>query len=273
MTKSLCRLILFLLILLLIACNRESPYAPAKKSVTPAVQKKELLIYCGITMIKPMSEIAAIIEKKENCTITITKGGSGNLLKSLLHNQIGDLYLPGSDKYYLVLAEEYPDLVKDKVKVGENKAVIMLQKGNPKHIPPTLDSLTNPEYAVVIGNPDSGSIGKESGKILRRKGIYQDVVKNAMYLTTDSKDLVKAIKRREADIVINWFAASTWDDNPKFIDVVEIDPQYAEVSQLVLGLLKFSPNPELARKFMQFAASAEGQGIFRKHGLLFNSGI
>ncbi len=62
-------------------------------------QKKELLIYCGITMIKPMTEIKSIIETQENCKITITKGGSGNLLKALKLSGIGDLYLPGSDSY------------------------------------------------------------------------------------------------------------------------------------------------------------------------------
>ncbi|MGD9212194.1 MAG: substrate-binding domain-containing protein, partial [Desulfobacteraceae bacterium] len=58
--------------------------------------EKELLVYCGITMIKPISEIAGKIEQQHSCKITITKGGSGNLLQSIKVNQVGDLYLPGS---------------------------------------------------------------------------------------------------------------------------------------------------------------------------------
>ncbi len=268
MKRSIILLTAALVALLPVACNREQPAVDAQGSAAGG-QPRELLIYCGITMIKPMSEIAAIIERTENCKVKITKGGSGNLLKSILHNRTGDLYLPGSDKYYRIIAEKHPGLVGETVKVGENKAVIMLQKGNPKHIPPLLESLSDPEYAVVIGNPDSGSIGKETGKILRQKGIYHDVMENAMYLTTDSKDLVKALKQKEADIVINWFAAATWDDNPEYIDVVEIDPQYAEAKQLILGLLKTSAEPELARRFMRLAASDTGRKIFRRHGLSF----
>ncbi|MEA3543592.1 MAG: substrate-binding domain-containing protein [Thermodesulfobacteriota bacterium] len=250
------------------ACSEQPQTAQPNHSVSAA--KSELLIYCGITMIKPMSEIAALLEQQEDCTVRITKGGSGNLMKSILHNQVGDLYLPGSDKYFAIIEEKSPGLVTNTVAVGENRAAIMVQKGNPKKIPPVLSSLADPAYAVVIGNPDSGSIGKETGKILKKKGIYAAVMKNAMYLTTDSKDLVKAIIRKEADIVINWFAASTWGSNPTHIDIIEIDRQYAQPKKLLLGLLKFSKQQELAGKFMQLASSETGQQIFKKHGLWFD---
>ena len=39
-----------------------------------ASNKSKLPFYCGITMVKPMKEIAKIIEKKDNCIIKITQG-------------------------------------------------------------------------------------------------------------------------------------------------------------------------------------------------------
>lgn len=140
------------------------------KTKEEAASEKEILIYCGITMIKPMSEIAAIVEKQENCKIKITKGGSGNLLKSILYNKTGDLYLPGSEKYFNIIETEHKGLVTEKVMVGHNIAVIMVQKGNPKGITADLSNLADNNYGVVIGNPDSGSIGKETKKILQSRG-------------------------------------------------------------------------------------------------------
>lgn len=247
-----------ILILLLSSCSEK------KKEI-----KKELLIYCGITMIKPMTEIANIIEKQENCKIIITKGGSGNLLKSLVYNKVGDLYLPGSDRYHKIIEDKYKGLVTGTVFVGHNKAAIMVQKNNPKKISRDLENFIKKEYAVVICNPESGSIGKETKKILQNKGIYNEVLKNAMYLTTDSKDLVKALKTKEADLVINWYAVSTWKENKNFIDVIEINENFAKNKKLVLGLLKFSKHPEIAKKFMDYAASEKGKVIFKKHGLYF----
>ncbi len=227
--------------------------------------KRELLIYCGITMIKPMAELAKIIEREYGCTILITKGGSGNLLKSIRANKLGDLYLPGSDSYINTCIKE--GLVTSAMHVGYNKATMMTRKGNPRNIPATLDSMLNPEYYVVIGNPESGSIGRETKKVLDRKGIYDQVVRNAKLLTTDSKDLVRVLKENEADLVINWYATSTWQENSDFVTVIPINEEYARKNRLILGLLKYSKYPEIAKAFMELAAQDKGRAIFSKYGL------
>lgn len=227
--------------------------------------KKELLIYCGITMIKPMAEIAEIIEKKYDCRIIITKGGSGNLLKALKVSKVGDLYLPGSDSYIKTCVKE--GLVGDVVHVGYNKAAMMTRKGNPQNIPADLKSLTDPEYYVVIGNPDSGSIGRETKKILTGAGLFDQVVENARQFTTDSKDLVRVLKDNKADLVVNWYATSTWPENRDAVTVLPIDEKYARKKKLVLGLLSFSRHPDIARAFMSFASREEGRKIFNKYGL------
>ncbi len=229
--------------------------------------KPQLLIYCGITMIKPMTEIKEIIEAQENCNIVITKGGSGNLLNSILHNQVGDLYLPGSDNYYKILFENYPGIVTDTVFVGYNKAAMMVQKGNPKNIGNDLTNLSNKKYAVVIGNPESGSIGKETRKILEKRGIFTEVEANALKLTTDSKDLINVLRDNEADLVINWYATATWLENKNFVDILSIDEKYASKKRLVLGVLKYSKNPEIAKAFITLAASERGKTKFGKYGL------
>jgi molybdate transport system substrate-binding protein len=231
----------------------------------PSSPHKELLIYCGITMIQPMSEIAASLEKQENVKISIIKGGSGNLLRSIKFNQLGDLYLPGSESYLLQAKQE--DLIEKSVHVGYNKAAIMVQKGNPKKIAADLTALLNPNYYVVIGNPDTGSIGKETKKILSAAGIFSGVMRNARELTTDSKRLVEVLKKSEADLVINWYATAIWPENSEQIDTLPITDKYAAKKRLVLGLLKTSKHPKIAEKFMTYARSAKGRAIFERYGL------
>jgi molybdate transport system substrate-binding protein len=228
-------------------------------------KRKELLIYCGITMIRPMSEIARVIEAQHDCRIIITKGGSGELLDSIRTNGVGDLYLPGSDSYIKTCLEE--GLVTETVHVGFNKAAMMVQKGNPKAVPADLSVLADPQYYVVIGNPDSGSIGRETARLLEKRGILDPVMDNARRLTTDSKDLVQVLKTGEADVVVNWYATSTWPENEPYVDVLPIDEQYASKKKLVLGLLSSAQYPEIAKAFMAYAASEQGHAIFRKHGL------
>ncbi len=250
-------ILLFLLTILSIlaaSCSSDQPET-----------KKELLIYSGITMIHPMSEIADIIEEQENCEIIITKGGSGNLLDSIRVNQVGDLYLPGSDSYIETAVEE--GLVSEHVPVGYNQIAIMVQEGNPKEITSDLMNFTNTDYYIVLGNPDSGSVGKETKRTLEAKGIYEEVINNTRRLTTDSKDLTAVLINGEADLVINWYATATWPENAPYIDAIPIDEEYAKIKQLRLGLLTTSKHPDIARKFMDYATSPEGQALFAKYGL------
>lgn len=227
--------------------------------------KRELLVYCGITMIQPVAQIAAVIEQREGVKISILKGGSGDLLNSIRFNRIGDLYLPGSESYIQQAKSE--GLISRTVHVGYNRAAMMVRKGNPKSIPPSLDALKNPNIYVVIGNPNSGSIGKETKKILTAANMFNEVVNNAKEMTTDSKRLISVLKKGEADLVINWYATSIWEENAPYVDSIPIDEGLAKRKSLVLGLLTTSKYPDIANRFMQYAASEEGQRIFDRYGL------
>ena len=68
-------------------------------TVVHAESKNELLFYVGITMVKPVNELAKNFEKANNCTIKILQGGSQDLYDSAKSSQVGDLYLPGSVSY------------------------------------------------------------------------------------------------------------------------------------------------------------------------------
>lgn len=236
-----------------------------KKASQPEA-KPEVLLYCGITMVKPMKEIADLFEQRENVRVTITQGGSEDLYQSLKASEVGDLYLPGSASYRKRHLDE--GLLGASAHIGYNQAAIMVQKGNPKNATPDPKSLLRPDLAAVICDPDTGSIGRETKRILSEVGIYDDVFRKAVYLTTDSRNLNNAIKSEEADITINWRATGFFPENRDQIDVIDLEPELANPKKLVLNVLTFSKHPEIAGRFMELAASEEGQAIFRRHGFL-----
>ncbi|NOR86786.1 MAG: solute-binding protein [Bacteroidales bacterium] len=228
-------------------------------------EQKELLIYCGITMIQPMTEIKTIIEEQENCKIQITKDGSGNLLKAIEMIGVGDLYLPGSEAY--ISSAFSKNLISDTAYVGQNRLVMMVQKGNPLKINSNLENLLNKEFYIIIGNPNTGSIGKATKKALQQKGILKEVEQNAIKYTTDSKDLTLALINKEADLVINWYATYTWNNHSEYIDIIEIDEKYSQKRKLILAILKSSKHPDIAKNILELAHSERGQEIFKKYGL------
>lgn len=251
-------IILFINVFMLFACDNS-----IKES------KPQLLIYCGITMVHPIMDIAAIVEKEKGIEIVISQGGSEDLYQSLVHSQKGDLYLPGSASY----REHHLDegYLGDFVLLGYNQAALIVAKGNPKGITADLNEFTREDLAVVIGNGATGSIGKETKRILDTYGNYQSVLENAVFVTTDSRNLNRALREGEADLIMNWRATAFFDENTDSMDVVDLPSDIVKPKQLLLNKLSFSEFPEISQYFMDVAKSQRGRDIFKHYGFLVSN--
>ena len=228
--------------------------------------KKELLFYVGITMVKPVDELAKKFEETNNCKIKILQGGSHDLYNSIKSSNIGDLYLPGSVSYRNKYLKE--GLLLEGKFVGFNKLSLIVKKGNPKKIKASLEELTNENFNVILGNNESSSVGRASKKVLVTFNLYKKAILNSISLGSDSRNLIQEIKDNKADLILNWYATSFWDDNKEFVEAIELEEKYSGKSKLVINFLSTSNNPELSKKFMEYAASKEGRKIFKKYGFL-----
>lgn len=230
--------------------------------------RSELLLYCGITMVRPMTEIAQNFEKRENVKITIAQGGSEDLFQSARRSAVGDWYLPGEPSYYAAHLKE--GLFGDYVTVGYNQMGLMVQKGNPKGVKPNPRELLRKDLVVIIGNAESGSVGHEAKRLLDGMGLYPQVIRQVAFLAPDSRSIVNAMKRGEADAALNWRATAFFPDNAARLENIDLDPKLAVPQPLLLIQLKSTRHAELGKRFMAYAAGDEGQAIFRKHGFLDN---
>ncbi len=228
-------------------------------------EKETLLIYSGTTMAQALEEIAAIVEEQENCTITIQVGSSGSLLETIRNEQVGDLYLPGEDSFIATGLRD--DLVIETALVGYNHPMLLVQKGNPLGITANPASFSNEDYVLIIADPDKTSIGEETTKIFANMRILDQAMDNVHSTMATGAELAEALKNGEADLSIHWYAWSVDPETAPFVDALHISEQYAIRKKLVLGLLITSEYPELARKFMAYAASDAGQQVFNKYGL------
>ncbi len=231
--------------------------------------RKDMLLYCGITMIRPMTEIARAFEAQAPVRITLSQGGSEDLYQSLKGSRQGDLYLPGEPTFRTKYLPE--GLLGDVALVGHNQLAMVVRKGNPKGLKGDLKELLRKDLLVIVGDARSGSVGKETKDVLDMAGIYSKVVQNAVLLAPDSRVLSNAMRKGEADVILNWRATAFFPENAPLMEVIDLDTRKARPQELLLSLLTFSPNPELAKRFMAFTAGPEGQAIFRRWGFLDNS--
>lgn len=248
-------LTLFLFTLVLMGCDKPQPTEP-----------KQMLVYCGITMIKPMKKLADEFEKQHPVKVTLIQGGSQDLYESLKMSKKGDIYFPGSANYRI--NNEKEGLLTDHVLVGYNRVAMMVQKGNPKKLSASLTHFNDPTLNTVLSNPQTGSIGKAAFQVLQQQGIAEEAYKNTLYLTTDSRRLMEAIKTKKADLILNWYATATWPSNKDFVDIIELPKDIAKPKALELNLTRYSKNPTLAKAFMDFAVSPNGLQVFKEYGFL-----
>lgn len=229
-------------------------------------RRSEILVYCGITMVKPMREIADRIEKDEGVKVTIIQGGSEDLYQSLKASRVGDLYLPGSPAYRKAHLDE--GLLGDFVSVGFNRAALIVPRGNPGGIAGDVHEMLRDDVRVVMGDAASGSIGNETKRILTEAGIYKDVLEKISFFATASRSLNRALKDGEADVILNWRATAFFEENIAGMEVVDIDPALARPKELQLMALTFSKYPDIVRKFMDAAVSPAGRATFEKYGFI-----
>jgi len=225
-----------------------------------------LLIYCGITMVRPITDIARLFEKQEKITIAIAQGGSEDLYQSAKKSLQGDLYLPGEPVFRTKHQAE--GLLGEYRNLGLNQMGLIVQKGNPKKVKPDLKELLRKDLTVVLGSSESGSVGVEAKRILTEAGLYTKVSAKVEQMLPDSRSIITAMKKGEADITMSWRATGYFPDNVTFLDVIDLPASVATPQELHLTMLTFSKNKELTRKFMEFAAGPQGQAIFNRYGFV-----
>ncbi len=249
-----------LLLLPLLICGCDATEHPFKEDT----ERKEILVYCGATMLQPVMEIAKIVEQKKHCSVKISHGGSAHLAKAIKVNQIGEVFLPGSASYIKTLQDD--GLISETVEIGHNEIALFVAKGNPKNVTPDLKNLLRNDLKVVIGADNAGAIGRATRLVLSKKGIYNKVFQNASYITTDSEGLVHALRDGKADVVLNWRATLHMKENNLYIDEIRLEEHEVIREKLVMGLLTTSKNPELGRCIFNLATSNRGKEIFSRYG-------
>lgn len=228
----------------------------------------DLTIYSGITMIRPLNVLVKEFERQHSVKIEIKQGGSGFLYKTIKAEQKGDIFFPGSDSYRIKSLEQGDTFLQENVFVGYNRIALVVAKGNPKHLTNDLNQLTNPKYSVVLSSPESGAVGKNAKIILDKAGLTKAVYDNATYFTTDSHRIFRAIKEKDADVALNWYATTKWPETTEYMDAILLPETIAKPKRLEMNLLSYSNNPDLTIQFMNFASSKHGLEVFAEYGFL-----
>ncbi|ADD67939.1 extracellular solute-binding protein family 1 [Denitrovibrio acetiphilus DSM 12809] len=251
-------LILCVLQCILFACD------PYENPLTRNKPLNEILVYTGITMSDAVLELKSEFEKENDCLVHVMYGASGYLKRVIDVNKKGDIFIPGNSSFLDTLIGDA--VVTRRETLGYNRLSFFVPKGNPMGLNGSLSQLAEGDLRLIIGAPESGSVGKETMYLLQKYGIFHDVALQVHSFAADSKKLASAIRDNDADIAINWRAVGYTLKNRDFMDAIDIDSPYIRKVPVVMGLLKYSVDTGCPVKFMNMAVSEKGRQIFHKYG-------
>jgi molybdate transport system substrate-binding protein len=221
----------------------------------------KLLLYCGAGLRAPVAEIALEFGRQEGVVVECDYAGSELLLNRAKLSGQGDLYLPG-DLHYVEQASQ-AGLLATSRNVCYLVPVILVRPGNPKHIQ-GLEDLTRPGVRLGLGDAEACAIGRQSQMLFAKNHIGDAQLQpNVVMRALTVNQLGNSVKLKALDAAIVWDAVAA--SYAGQAETVAIPLEQNVVSRVPAGILKSSPQPALAAKFLEFIASPRGAAIFRKH--------
>jgi len=231
--------------------------------------KESLLIFAGSASKPATQEIAKMFEKENNVVVDIIFGGSGYVLSQMKLTKRGDLYFPGSSDYMEIAKKQGLVLPDSERKVVYLVSAINVQKGNPKGIK-SLQDLAKPGVRVAIANPEGVCVGSFAVEIIEKnltKEQKEQFRKNLVNFTASCSKTANAIALKQADAVIGWRVFEYW--NSDLIKTIPLKKeQIVRVGYIPIAISKYSKNPKLAQKFIDFLTSKKAKEVFAKYHYL-----
>jgi molybdate transport system substrate-binding protein len=223
--------------------------------------EQDLFLLCGAGLRPAVHEIVTRFTAETGIRVQVDYNASSLLLGKIRVGRSGDLFMPG-DAFYIEEADK-DRLVHESRNVAAFVPTIMVGAGNPKEIR-TLADLTRDGMKLGFADERTAAIGRVARQVMEKNGFAREAYEgNIVFESVTVPELATAVEMGHVDAAIVWEPVARRHANAV---TVAIPPEANIVSAVPVAVLSFSEQKELARSFVDFALSQQGQNIFREHG-------
>lgn len=225
-----------------------------------------LLVFAGAATVPPTTEAARAFEKKTGVKVDVVFGGSGYVLSQMKLSKQGDIYFPGSSDYMEIAKRDGVVLPATEKIIVYVVPAINVQKGNPHNIK-VLRDLLKPGLRVAIANPEGVCVGAYAVEIFEKElspAEREQLKANIRNYTGSCEQTATAISLKLADAVIGWRVFQYWD--PERIETIPLPKEIIpRIGYIPIAISKYSKQPRLAQRFVDFLTGPEGAAIYAKY--------
>jgi accessory colonization factor AcfC len=218
---------------------------------------RQLHVYSAGAVAPPLQQAANIFEKRFETTCKLTVGRASELLAKIASSKEGDVISAGAE-YILDEAEDQGLVVKgSRTTLGLRRSVIIVPLGNPAKIASLSDLC---KVNVRIGIAVDGCLKGVWDDIASKARLTDEIRKNITHHADGCGSLMGLIHQRKVDAVFGWNAFKfVW---PRTCEAIELPPDLQVFRSTSVGIVTYTMNPELSRKFIDFLTTTEVKKIY-----------
>jgi len=224
-----------------------------------------LVVYCGAGLMKPMDELKAAFEEREDMPVRMIYAGSGELFGMIATRQEGDVYIPGAEKYTMDALEKGMVLEDGIETICYHVPVILVPGGNPAGIE-CLQDMAGEGVKVALADSKAAAIGKTADAILKKNNLTEAIEANVVTRPSTTNQLLIYTATGQVDAAIAWEDQATWGQAKGKVDIVRIPAEQNTIKTIPAAVVSFTGRADDANAFIQFITSEEGKTVWEKWG-------
>lgn len=242
------------LLLLLTGCSTQSP-PPSTSAQT------KLTVAAAANLSNAFKEIGPNFEKISNSKVDFTFGSTGTLVQQIENGAPFDVFA-SADVSSVEKLKDKGNIIPDTQQLyAQGRIGLATSTKNSLQVN-ELKDLLNPEIKkIAIANPDTAPYGMAARQALEKAGLWEQVKDKMVYGKNISETLTFIqTGNAEAGIIAQSLVKK------EEIRFTPIDTNlYAPLNQAI-AVVKGTSQEVLARKFIQYVNSPEGQQVLKKYG-------
>lgn len=230
--------------------------------------KTELVIFAASSLTNAFDEMTAKFEAQHpDVKVVLNFASSSQLAAQLLEGAQADIFA-SANPIQMQNVVDAGLLEGQPVTFAKNQLVLLVPKENPAQISGLAD-LANPGISLILASP-STPVRVYSDQVIQN---YSDaafaasVYQNLASEEANVRQVVTKIALGEGDVGIV-YASDLTPDISELVLSIPIPPEINVPADYPIAQLGTSTNPELAKTFIQFVLSAQGQEILGSWGFI-----
>ena len=247
---------------------------PTETAESEPVEPQTLTVIAAASLTESFTELGTLFESEnEGVTVALSFAGSQACAQQLEQGAEADVFASANTKYMTAAIESERVNEADPQIFAHNRLVVIFPQDNPGGITELADlaksglKIDLADQSVPVGNYTYNFLEKTVENENFDPQFMDDVLNNVVSYEDNVKAVVTKVSLDEADAGIVYVTDIT-AEAAENISTIDIPDELNTIATYPIAPLSDSKNPELAKAFVDFVLSSEGQAVLADYGFV-----